>query len=296
MDILENKIPAKFHVQNPYVIHNINIFIKNENSVLKLLSDEYKGSGVKMRWICECGKEFSSSWNEIRSGKHFCNFCSKSKRWDNKRDYTNEVLQLCEKFNYTLLTTYIHRGKTKFKYECSKHGIKESSYNDMKSGRRCMECGIISRGESRRKSELSLKKLAEAKGFIYKGYDYDNSDSKAKKVNVHILCPKHMDKGIQKLKYDNLKQNHKGCVYCLGRYRSKEDLQNELDSLHGLVTILDYSDYSSPIKAQCNLCEAKWTAIGVSLTQGHRCPSCSSSNFELEARSLLEKWNLSYVT
>lgn len=295
MDILEDKTPSKFHVQNPYAIHNINLFIKINNFKLQLIDDIYKGSGKQMNWRCECGDIFSSSWDGIRNGKKFCNFCARSKRWNNKRDYTDEVLQLCEQNNYKLITPYIHRSTTKFEYECGKHGIKVSSYHEMKSGRRCLECGIISRGKMHRKSENSFKELVESKGFIYVGCDYENSNSKAKKANIHILCPNHLDKGIQKVKYDNLRQNRKGCAYCIGRHRNQADLQKELDEMHGLVTILDYTTYASPIKAQCNICNSEWMTSGVSLTQGHRCHSCSTSNFEMEAMKLLEDWRISYT-
>lgn len=297
--ILSGRTPYRVHASNPYVIENIKLYLFENNKTLKILGLEYKNAYSKINWMCECGEIFSSSWGAVQSGKSYCNFCAKSKRWDGYRDYTSEVKSYCKEKGFTLLTEYIHRCGDIFEYICDKHrdkGIKTSTYDQMVScGRGCMECGIESRGIKHRFDENKFKVLIESKGFIYVGYDYDNINSKYKKVNIHFMCPNHIDKGVQKIKYNNLLNSNGRCKYCAGRERTKEDLQNELNELHGLVTILEYTDYASPLKAKCNICNLEWETKGVNLTQGHRCPNCAKSNFELEIAKILDKWGYSHI-
>jgi hypothetical protein len=175
-------------------------------------------------------------------------------------------------------------------------GVQKATYDSMiNTGRGCYYCGIESRGEKHRLSEEKIKNLVESKGFIYAGYDYDNENKKSKKVNVHIICPKHIEKGIQKVKYDNLKRNTGVCIYCMGYGRTKDDLQKELDNMHGRITILEFIDYASPILVKCNICGNEWLSRGVYLTQGHGCSCCGQSQFEMYVSNFLDKNGFEWI-
>lgn len=290
-DVMNGKIGAPIHSKTPYVLDNIDLYIKLHNIATKRLSNFYIDSKTDMTWECTCGCSFDVSWNELQSGKYFCNFCAKSRRFDGYRDYDKEILDECNKRGYKLLTKHIRRATDCFEYICNKHkefGIQKSTYDTMINCKKgCTYCGIESRGRKHRIREERLKELAESKGYIYAGFDYDNKLNDFKKVNIHIICPKHIEKGIQKVKYDNLKRNKGNCIYCRGQGRTKEDLQKELNNMHGTITLLNYIDYSSPILVRCNICGYEWETTGVNLTQGHRCPNCTKSTFELMAEKIL---------
>lgn len=294
-NILRNKTPLKIHSKNPYALENIDTYFKNNNITTTRLSTEYINNKTSMVWKCECGEEFSATWNDVVGGKYYCNKCARSKRFDGFRDYIQEVRQECEQRGYILLTDYIHRSTDKFKYICKKHvesGVQYSTYDTMiNCNRGCKQCGIDSRVEKQKTPEWKLKELAESKGFIYAGFDYDNEGTSNNKVNIHIICPYHIDKGIQRVKYHNLKKNTGKCRYCMGYDRTKEDLQKELDELHGTIEILEYDTYMNPITVQCRVCGHIWSSIGPSLTNGRRCPNCNKSLFEIEVMELLNKWN-----
>ena len=297
-DILSGRQPIAIHAKNPYVLDNIDIFLINNNLTMKRLSMSYHGSKYGMLWKCECGREFEATWSDIQGGKRYCNFCAKSKRFDGLKDYTLAVKQECEHRGYTLLTEYIHRSTSYFEYICKKHsahGAQRSTYDVMiNTGRGCKYCGIESRTEKHKLPENVLKELTESKGFIYMGCDYDNQEDTSNKVNIHVICPKHIEKGIQKMKYDNLKRNTGKCIYCMGHGRTKDDLQNELDEQHGLVDILTYTQYSDPITARCKVCGYIWDTTGPSLINGHRCPRCVRSKFEIEISKILDKYGYNY--
>ena len=289
--IRRNDKPSIFSKYNPYTIDNIKHYLELENSSLALLSTEYKGASNKLKWKCECGEIFETTWDIVIGGKRYCNFCAKSKRYDGLRDYFTEINDKCDKNNYTLLTKNITRSNQKFKYICNKHkdkGILTSTYDDfIRINKECRYCAHEKTGIKLRKADNEkFKSLVESKGFIYKGYDYDNK-GKYKKVNIHYLCPNHIDKGIQKIKYDNLLRSNGKCKYCIGRERTKEDLQSELYEMNIDVSILEYIDYASPIKVLCNKCTHIWDTKGVNLTQGHGCPNCPSSNFEKLCSNIL---------
>ena len=300
MNILKGRELQKVHSQNPYTLENIDLYIKINGITSKRLSLEYVDSKTDMEWECECGKSFFTTWNEFQQGKHYCNFCAKSRRFNGLRDYMLLIQEECNRRGYRLLTDYIHRSTDYFQYVCNKHldqGVQKSSYDIMVNcNRGCYYCGIESRGEKHRRPESEVKALTESKGFIYAGLDYNNNGKKSKRVNIHIICPKHIHKGVQIVNYDNLEKNTGMCIYCMGYGRTKEDLQIELDEMHGLITILDYIDYVSPIQVKCNICGHKWSTTGVNLTQGHRCPNCNKSIFELSVGNILDKYGYVYMT
>lgn len=298
-DVLKGKTPKAIHTNNPYVLDNIDLYIKLNNISSQRISDQYVNSKIDMTWQCECGKLFDTTWNEFQSGKHYCNFCAKSRRFDNLKDYTQLIQEECKIRGYELLTECIYRSTDLFEYICNKHadkGIQKATYDSLvNTGRGCYYCGIEARGEKHRLSEEKIKSLVESKGFIYIGYDYDNANNKSKKVNIHIICPKHVDKGVQKVKYDNLKRNTGSCIYCMGYGRTKSDLQKELNDMHAEITILEFTDYASPILVKCNVCGNEWMYKGVYLTQGHGCSCCNQSKFEQLVSRFLDDNEIEWI-
>ena len=298
--IRRNDNAKPFSKHNPYSVHNIKTWLKNNQiDTIELLSDKFESNSKKLKWLCKnCGSEFETSWDTIKYGKRYCNYCAKSLRYDNFRDYYAEIKRECDKRQYTLLTHKINRSNDEFKYICNKHkdkGLQSSCYDRfINQHQGCKYCGIESRGYLHRMSEDRIKSLVEEKGFIYHGFNYINDDKKSKKVNIEYYCPKHIHKGIQLIKYDNLLRSNGRCKYCVGRERTKEDLQSEINQLNLNVTILSYENYSYPIKVKCDICNYEWQTSGVNLTQGHRCPNCSKSKFEIDVQTILEKYNINY--
>ena len=293
-NLLKGRGYKKVHRGNPYSIPNIKKYLNSCGSTLSLLEDKYLNSTTKMLFKCECGKQFYTTWSDILRGKRYCNFCAKSKRFDNFRDYTKEISDYCESKGYSLLTHKINRCFDSFEYVCLKHqdkGIQRSNYDRMiNSSQGCKYCGIESGGISQRSNEDIFEKAVEKVGFIYVGCDYNNPNTKWKRANIHYICPHHINKGVQTIKYNNLLVSNGRCKYCAGRDRTKDDIQNELDDLGTNVLVTDYVDYASPITAKCKICGHVWVTSGISLISGHRCPHCSKSNFEFEVSGLLDKW------
>ncbi len=301
--IRRNDNPPIFSKYNPYTIRNIKTWIKNNNiQSLDLVSDEYLSSSVKMTWVCrKCKNEFNASWNDVLQGKRYCNKCAKINRYDtvNYTDYNFLVEEKCKQLNYELLPNQnIVRSNTRFKYICNKHrsyGVQVSYPNnfitDYGNGG-CYQCGVEKRSLAKRKSISYLKKITNSSGMIYEGVEYSEND----KTKILYRCPNHYDKGIFKTHITNMKRNSGKCPCCIGRFRTKDDLQNELNSNDMNVSILEYANYSSPIKVQCDICGNVWMTSGINLSQGHRCPKCSKSKFELSVENTLQSLNIDYIS
>ena len=72
---LENFLNAKpyiYHISNPFSIDNIRNYVLKNKINTKLLSTEYKNNKQKLKFKCNCGEEFSTSWNEFQLGRTKC--------------------------------------------------------------------------------------------------------------------------------------------------------------------------------------------------------------------------------
>lgn len=70
--------PERFHTLNLYTIQNIKLWCKLNNKPFELLSNDYKGNSVKLKWKCfkdGCREIFESTWADVFSGKG-CGICA----------------------------------------------------------------------------------------------------------------------------------------------------------------------------------------------------------------------------
>jgi len=295
--IRRNDNPPIFSKYNPYTIKNIEQYLKLNGLTSTLVSNEYINANSKLEWKCECGKIFETNWQTIKDGKKYCNFCAKSKRWDNLVNYNKLVKEECDRRNYELLPNQdIQRNDSRFKYICNKHknfGVQESNPSEFitsygQGG--CTQCCIEKRSYSKRLSKDYLRQITEDIGFIFIGTQYANSE----KTKIIYKCKKHLEKGNFSSSISNIKRSNGRCPCCIGRFRTKGDLQFELDEMNACIEVVEYTEYASDILCKCKICGHTWTSKGVNLTQGHGCPDCHKSKFELNLKYILDKYDIKY--
>jgi rubredoxin len=91
VSLRENKQPLKFAKGNPDTIYNINLWIKLNDKKLELVSKEYKGNDIDLKWLCknnECisyNKEFLKPWRDIQQN-HGCVNCGAIKRKETQQN------------------------------------------------------------------------------------------------------------------------------------------------------------------------------------------------------------------
>lgn len=297
--LLSGKHPYKYSKHNKFSLENIQLVLDKETDGVQLLSTEYKNNHTLMSYRCSCGKEFQMNGvSFVADKKRYCNSCAKSKRYDSISNYTNIILAKCKEIDCTLITTdEIVRQEQEFEYVCNKHidsGVQKSTYKDfMKKKTGCKLCGIISRGEKHRIPIEEIKQLLVEKEFTYVNHEYIRYKNGSSKIQIECVCNKHRERGSHFLTYENLKHNKSGCIYCIGRGRTKEVLQNECDTMCNNIEILEFNDYTN-IKVKCKKCNYEWKTKGVYITQGHSCPKCNMSNYEKRIESLLCNLGIKY--
>lgn len=70
--------PLKFGKVNSYTIINIKLWCKYNNKQFELVSSNFEGSSVNLKWKClidNCGEIFEATWNNIIAGKN-CGYCA----------------------------------------------------------------------------------------------------------------------------------------------------------------------------------------------------------------------------
>lgn len=150
------------------------------------------------------------------------------------RRYTfDDVIKAFQDKEYILLSDEndFKDACSKLKYLCSKHkdkGVQQISMGHLVGcDEGCYYCGREKTEQAHRDmvSEEDRIKLCESKGFIYKGYNYDNH-----LLNILFICPKHKDVGLQSMRYANMKRDIKGCRYCVEKkaiVKSKGEIEIE---------------------------------------------------------------------
>jgi len=170
------KIPEKFHTSNLYTIHNIKLWLIENNKNFKLVSDIYKGAIEKLKWQCfkeECNEIFEMNWHNIYSLKQGCAVCA-GRQVGLSNCLATKNSELAKEWHPTLngnLTPYdVTSCSGKYVWwQCSKNPKHEWFVRiaDRNNGRCCPECSK-SKGEKRIKLWLDnfiLINYISQKGF-----------------------------------------------------------------------------------------------------------------------------------
>jgi hypothetical protein len=104
-----------------------------ESLGLKLLSNEYLGIDAKLDILLKCGCSRSTTFYRIKNGHTSCNSCHK--KLSNK-----EVEEGLKKLGLELLSKY-NNNREKIKFRCSCGKVHRSTYDSIRRGTRCKECG-----------------------------------------------------------------------------------------------------------------------------------------------------------
>ncbi|MEK4503923.1 HNH endonuclease [Bacillus sp. FSL R12-0069] len=111
----------------------------------KLVSDSYKNSKTKLKYICRKHNEFVQEilWTNFYSGKG-CKYCGFESSAEKQRLNFEYVKKKFQDQGLKLLETTYKNASTKMKYVCLKHAedVMEKTYSDLQSGYGCPKCGI----------------------------------------------------------------------------------------------------------------------------------------------------------
>lgn len=123
-----------------YDIEYVKKYFEQYNYIV--LDDFYISCREKMRIKCDKGHTYETDFLNFIKGRR-CPFCSKTKKYS--FEYVKEYI---ESFGYLLLETEYINVKTQMKVMCNKGHIYETTFDNFKSGKRCLRCKE-SKGEKR---------------------------------------------------------------------------------------------------------------------------------------------------
>jgi len=106
-----------------------------------LLESKYINSRYKMRYKCECGSIWETTFKDFKSGRR-CGGCGIKKAAEKRRRKIEDVKDFFLKHKCVLLEKKYVNNKTPMKYRCSCGRIAKISFSSFKRGSRCKECGI----------------------------------------------------------------------------------------------------------------------------------------------------------
>lgn len=219
------KFPHKFSKNNPYTIHNINLWVELNNLNLVLLSNEYNGDNEKLKWKClNDGNIWNSRFGNIRHNKG-CPKCAINKKRLNINIIKEKLFKINP--NIEILSDKYINNETKLKCKCLIDGYEwNSPWNKLQENRGCKKCF------NRRQSENKMSTLDfvnKSKKVHDNTYQYDNTIYEAYNKKVLICCKRH---GI----FEQIPSVHtsgKGCPKCGienhgGSYNLKNAEKNKL--------------------------------------------------------------------
>ena len=165
-------------------IEKVNNFVE-ENSNCKLLSKEYETVDSKMKFLCECGNEFETTFYKFRSrNKRQCNSCGRLILSEKQKLTYEEVKKFIEEDSQSgckLLSKEYKTAHQKLNIQCSCGKTYKTKWNHFKNSnqRQCPDCGTELRTQARRLP------IEEVLGYINsKGCEllspYENLSSKIK--------------------------------------------------------------------------------------------------------------------
>ena len=231
----------------------------------ELLETEYINSSTKMKYKCKCENEAYITWGHFNQGQR-CMKCSGNERvtFDFVNNYFKEQ-------NCKLLETEYINSNTKMKYICKCGNVSSISFDNFRSGYRCMKCS----GNERLTYEFVNNYFKEHNCELLET-EYINSYTKMK-----YKCK---DNHITSISWDNFKQGYR-CITCSGREKLTYEFVYNYFKEHN-CELLDskYINANTLMKYRCE-CQCISKIVFGHFQNGQRCIKCGGS----------EKLTLEYV-
>lgn len=124
---------------------NLKIVINEaEKFNIEVIADSLQRSGrdLNLEFVCKKHGKFRTSIRSFLSSKFKCKRCSSEKLAEKTKNNIKNVKDFFIKCGYEPLFDNYQRSKQKLKYRCPSHGIKEISFDALKTGKRCRDCSF----------------------------------------------------------------------------------------------------------------------------------------------------------
>lgn len=167
----------------------------------------------------------------------------------------------------------------KIKYICSKHkdkGIQSITYGHLKDNKGCYYCGREKTINSRKydiSSDEFIEKATELcnrHNFVYTGAIRENGN-----IYIKFICKQHEVLGEQKMQFNNMNRNLKGCKYCSGKQLPEWYVLEQIKKINPHVELIDpFINLTTRIRCKCLKHNIYMNQTVQEILNGHGCYYC----------------------
>ncbi len=224
-----------------------------------LLEKIYIGSGVKMRYMCECGNISKISFDNFKQGRR-CAKCG-NKRRSKSKTHTLEFAKQCFlDGGCKLLETEYINNSTPMRYECNCKNISEICFNNFQQGQRCRKCSGCEKHTFKYVEQCFLDG-----GCILLEKKYINALTK---MRYECNCG-----DVNEICFDKFQQGQR-CKKCGGREKLTFEFVEQCFLDEGCELLeTEYINNSTPMQYICNCGDVSKICFS-SFERGTRCKKC----------------------
>ena len=261
--------------------------------------DEYKGSNVKIRFMCDKHGEFLARPNDILNGQG-CPKCGGTKKLTREEFIKSAMFVHNGFFSYDKCI-YINSNE-KVTITCPIHGDFEQKANNHLNGQGCLKCKLegikhkITMREQVNKSTRSISDAVFKERYYNKfGHVYDLSDTIYinNRTIFYPLCKIH---GKFPITPNHLMMG-RGCPKCAKNYHyTKEELVEKFKEIHGCNFLYDRVNEAKThemVEIGCKI-HGYFMQMVSNHLKGQGCPLCKESKMEKEITELLAKKEIEF--
>jgi Fe-S cluster assembly iron-binding protein IscA len=270
-------------------------FVKDyveQNSTCELLSTNYINYDEKLKFRCECGNTFETSFDKFKNRyKRQCNNCGQRLNTDKKKLNFNYVKEFIENNSECILLSSeidYKNNNSNLKFQCKCGNIFKASFANFKTHdkRRCNLCSQQNKINKLKSDILDINKIYIDKGYAPLFNEYINIGSKLPAIDNNgykiFVSPL------------NLKNKNTNIFYVNNIY-SYENMLRYVELNEPTYTLLS-KEYKGTHKYYDFLCDNKhkYKTTWAEFLIGKRCPFCNISKGEKEIFKVLKRININF--
>lgn len=254
-----------------------------ENSDCKILSGDYTSNHTKLKFLCSCGSEFTTSFYQFKNAnKRQCNKCGFHRSATSKRLTYDEVKRFIEVESDSgckMLSSEYKNNHTKIEIQCSCGDVFLTSFSEFKTStkKQCNKCSYAEQ------SKMVMLKYEDVFNYIENNTKCTLISSTYKGIQHHLdfLC----ECGKKfKAPFQSFQNGKITCNDCAIRDRSKKQAHDysyvkhfiEIESNSGCKLLSEeYINNSTKMQFECecgNEFQASWAHFRKTT---RRCKECS---------------------
>ena len=128
----------------------------------ELLSTEYKGNRLPLRFRCSCGAEFERTWNDFQDrGRTRCNTCAKERQYAEKRLTNEQVEQRLAELGCEWVSGEYVNQKSRLTVVCRCGHMRTGSFTNIVDQNPSGLCVSCARSESQKLNIFGIEGICE---------------------------------------------------------------------------------------------------------------------------------------